>query len=42
VVRALMLKGAIFNDLGFELMMHALFVAAYAFLALTHFRHLLD
>jgi hypothetical protein len=38
VVRAVMLKGANLSEVGFQLSMLALFVAAYAFLALTRFR----
>jgi ABC-2 type transport system permease protein len=42
VVRAVMLKGANLNDVGFELTILGLFVLAYAFLALTRFRRTLD
>ena len=37
-----MLKGANLSEVGFELSMLALFVAAYALLALTRFRRTLD
>jgi ABC-2 type transport system permease protein len=42
VVRAVMLKGGTLDDVGFELATLGLFVAAYAFLALTRFRRTLD
>jgi hypothetical protein len=42
IARAVMLKGANLNEVGFELTMLVLFVAAYAFLALTRFRRTLD
>jgi ABC-2 type transport system permease protein len=42
VVRAVMLKGANLNDVGFELTILGLFVLVYAFLALTRFRRTLD
>jgi ABC-2 type transport system permease protein len=42
VVRAVMLKGANFRDIGFELAVLALFVPIYAALALTRFRRTLD
>jgi len=42
VVRAVMLKGANLDQVGFELSILWLFVAIYAFLALTRFRHTLD
>jgi ABC-2 type transport system permease protein len=42
VVRAVMLKGANLDAVGFELTMLGLFVAGYAFLALSRFRHTLD
>jgi ABC-2 type transport system permease protein len=42
VVRAVMLKGATLAQVGFELSILWLFVAIYAFLALTRFRHTLD
>jgi ABC-2 type transport system permease protein len=42
VVRAVMLKGANLDQVGFELSILWLFVAIYAFLALTRFRRTLD
>jgi len=42
VVRAVMLKGANLGEVGFELSILWLFVAVYAFLALTRFRRTLD
>ena len=42
VVRAVMLKGANLDDIGFELATLALFIAVYAILALTRFRRTLD
>jgi ABC-2 type transport system permease protein len=42
VVRAVMLKGANLDQVGFELSILGLFVAIYAFLALTRFRRTLD
>ena len=42
VVRAVMLKGANLDQVGFELSILWLFVALYAFLALTRFRRTLD
>jgi ABC-2 type transport system permease protein len=42
VVRAVMLKGANLDEVGFEMTMLGLFVAAYTFLALTRFRRTLD
>jgi ABC-2 type transport system permease protein len=42
VVRAVMLKGANLGQVGFELSILGLFVAIYAFLALTRFRRTLD
>ena len=42
VVRAVMLKGANLSEVGFELSILGLFVAIYAFLALTRFRRTLD
>jgi len=42
VVRAVMLKGANLGQVGFELSILGLFVAVYAFLALTRFRRTLD
>ncbi len=42
VVRAVMLKGANLDEVGFELSILWLFVAVYAFLALTRFRRTLD
>jgi ABC-2 type transport system permease protein len=42
VVRAVMLKGANLNQVGFELSILGLFVLVYAFLALTRFRRTLD
>jgi len=42
VVRAVMLKGANLGEVGFEMSILWLFVAVYAFLALTRFRRTLD
>ncbi len=42
VVRAIMLKGAILSDIGFEYSMLAIFVPAYALVALLRFRTTLD
>jgi ABC-2 type transport system permease protein len=42
VVRAVMLKGANLDEVGFELSILGLFVLVYAFLALTRFRRTLD
>jgi ABC-2 type transport system permease protein len=42
VVRAVMLKGANLDQVGFELSILGLFVAIYAFLALSRFRRTLD
>ena len=42
VVRAVMLKGGTLGDVGFELSILALFIPAYALLALSRFRRTLD
>ena len=42
MIRAVMLKGASLEDIGFEFIVLSLFIPAYALLALMRFRKTLD